>query len=467
MIRRFTRAVLLLFGAAIGVAGYGVDAPAEAAVSTSTPAVLEVRITDHREAIGDFEALNLTLSAVGIHPADRPRDQGWLEFEVPTPSLDLTRYVDGRYGVILEKEVNPGSYDGVQLKIARAEGTLKGGEKLDPAISLEPIALRFSINPGEKTAITLDLVVLDKRDDSQGYEILLKRSYVATLPLASPQAAEDRKKIEDVVKEYVKAIYSRNYKKAYGLTSSLDRRFKTEEEYLRENASFEGLTLELAENLADFIAYRDIRAEIQGDRAQVVLNLSLPDGNAPEIQGILLEEERPKGASREELLEELEALRKAGKIPTVEGEQPMELVKENGHWRVFLNWGSGIRVSFKGVVKNDLPWSFEPVQKEVLIQPGETLQNAFRVKNLSDKPTTGKALHAIEPMGQKEYLNITQCFCFLQETLQPGEEKELPLTFQMSWDPPKDVKYLEVTYEFYPLEYFEEKWGRKLKLELK
>ncbi|HWP49680.1 MAG TPA: cytochrome c oxidase assembly protein [Candidatus Limnocylindrales bacterium] len=274
------------------------------------------------------------------------------------------------------------------------------------------------------------------------------------------QPAEDKEKIEAVVKAYIKAIYTRNYSKAYELTSTSDRQFKTLEDYLRENGSFTGLTLELAEKLASFITYKDIKTEIQGDRAKVTVNISLPDGNAPEVESILLEEERPKGASREELLEKLETLQRAGKIPLVEGEQPLELIRENEVWRVFLNWGGGVRVNFKGVVKNNLPWSFEPVQKLVLIQPGETLRNAYRVKNLSDKPVTGKALHGIEPRSQESYLHIIQCFCFLQETLQPGEEKELPLTFQLSWDTPKEVKELEVTYEFYPLEFFEEKWGK-------
>jgi hypothetical protein len=288
-------------------------------------------------------------------------------------------------------------------------------------------------------------------------------SHVET-PSTPSQPAEDKEKIEAVIKDYIKAIYSRNYSKAYELTSTSDRQFKTLEDYVRENGPFTGLTLELAEKLASFITYKDIKTEIQGDRAKVTVNLSLPDGNAPEVEGILVEEERPKGASREELLEKLEALQKSGKIPLVEGEQSLELIRENKDWRVFLNWGSGVRVTFKGVVKNNLPWSFEPVQKLVLIQPGETLQNVYRVKNLSDKPVTGKALHGIEPRSQGSYLRIIQCFCFLEETLQPGEEKELPLTFQLSWDTPKEVKELEVTYEFYPLEFFEEKWGKSPEL---
>lgn len=460
MIHRVTKVLVLLFLVTLGVSGYRAFSLAETPISSSTPGILEVRITDHREAIGDFEILNLTIASVGIHAAHLPGDQGWLDLEVSQQLLDLTRYVDGRYQVILEKEMTSGSYDGVRVKITDARGTLKDGKKLNPHVSVEPVALRFNIDPGKKTIITLDLIVLDKSDEAQGYEIFLKTGYVTEFSLLSPETAGSDKKIENIIKSYVKALYSRNYKKAYEFVSSLDRSFKTEEEYLRENPSFEGLTLELAEKLASFITYKNINSEIRGDRARVTVSLSLPDGNAPEIQSILFEEERPKDASRAELLEKLETLQKTGKIPMIEGEQPIELIKEKDQWYISLNWGNGIRVRFKGVVRNDLPWSFEPVQKEVLIQPGETLQNFYRVKNLSDKPVTGKALHRIEPRSQEQYLTITECFCFLQETLEPGEEKELPLTFQLNWDTPKDVNPFEVTYEFYPLEYFEEKWGK-------
>ncbi len=53
-----------------------------------------------------------------------------------------------------------------------------------------------------------------------------------------------------------------------------------------------------------------------------------------------------------------------------------------------------------------------------------------------------------------EYLSVIQCFCFLRETLKPGQEKELPLVFRMNWDVPRENKAFHVTYQLYPSDRF-------------
>ncbi len=126
---------------------------------------------------------------------------------------------------------------------------------------------------------------------------------------------------------------------------------------------------------------------------------------------------------------------------------------------MFLNWAGAIRVLFEAEVKNGLPWKFWPVQNMVLAKPGEGLQALFKVKNLSNKPVTAKARHLNEPKEMAaKYLQIVQCFCFIQQTLAPGEEIELPpVVFRVHWDVPTEIKEFRVTYEFYPIEKFPEK----------
>src|SRR5262245_649539 len=60
--------ILALFGLSCGV-------------SSSEPGHLEVRVRDHREAIGDFRELWLTISAIAIHPIGQPRTEGWIELK--------------------------------------------------------------------------------------------------------------------------------------------------------------------------------------------------------------------------------------------------------------------------------------------------------------------------------------------------------------------------------------------------
>lgn len=133
-------------------------------------------------------------------------------------------------------------------------------------------------------------------------------------------------------------------------------------------------------------------------------------------------------------------------------------MRERGKWRVSLDWAGALRVRFVAEVKEGLPWEFRPVQETVLARPGETLQTLYKVKNLSNRPITAKARHLDEPKEQaRKYLEIIQCFCFIQITLAPGEEKELPLVFRVHWDAPEEAKEFRVTYDFYPIEKFLEK----------
>jgi hypothetical protein len=136
---------------------------------------LAVRVYDHREAIGDFDELWLTISAVAIHPADQPRPAGWLELEPNVKELDLTRYVEGEQAVILQTNVETGLYNAVRLTVDRAAGPLKNGKQAGVEVKLDPVALDFWIRPNRPTILGLDLVVLDLSDHpDRGYELQIR-----------------------------------------------------------------------------------------------------------------------------------------------------------------------------------------------------------------------------------------------------------------------------------------------------
>ncbi|RMF91075.1 MAG: DUF4382 domain-containing protein [Nitrospinota bacterium] len=281
---------------------------------------------------------------------------------------------------------------------------------------------------------------------------------LAALPLPG-QAGQPPEEPWIVLTHYLHALYTRDSHRAYMLISSQDRQWKSQEEYLRENPPWEGPARELAQKLATLITYQERHTEIHGDRATVTLAFRIPNANAPAVRRLVRDFDAERLArlsppEREAIKTRLDALYRAERLPMIAGEDTWELVKEPAGWRVFLNWAGAIRVQFVAAVKEHLPWRFWPVQKEVLALPGETLHAVYRVKNLSDHPVTAKAIHRIAPQDQAQYLEIIQCFCFLQTTLEPGEEKELPLTFRVRWDAPETVTHFTIRYAFYPIEAF-------------
>ena len=265
---------------------------------------------------------------------------------------------------------------------------------------------------------------------------------------------------ENAMKAYLKAVYAQDYRAAYPWISEKDRKYKSETEYLREYPSFSGLALELTRGLADMIEWGEVRTDVEGNEATLRFKIKLPNANAPAIRELFSEFDPDRLARLTErekrtIEEKLRLMQKQGALPKIEGEDSLKLVREREGWRVFADWAQAIPVKFSAEVKEGLAWEFRPVQETVLAKPGETLQAVYKVKNLSDRPLTAKARHRDEPEDLADkYLEIIQCFCFIQQTLAPGEEKELPLVFRVGWNVSKEVKEFRVKYEFYPIDKF-------------
>ncbi|WEZ84150.1 cytochrome c oxidase assembly protein [Rhizobium sp. 32-5/1] len=116
-----------------------------------------------------------------------------------------------------------------------------------------------------------------------------------------------------------------------------------------------------------------------------------------------------------------------------------------------------IKVTFDANTASDLPWDFKPVQRQIEIRIGETVQVDFTAKNLASKPTTGQAVFNVTPMAAAAYFNKVECFCFTETTLKPGEELKMPVIFFV--DPEivksvetKDIRTLTLSYTFYARE---------------
>lgn len=116
-----------------------------------------------------------------------------------------------------------------------------------------------------------------------------------------------------------------------------------------------------------------------------------------------------------------------------------------------------IIVRFDGNVRHDLSWSFAPEHREMTLKMGETGEMAYRATNTGTRPLTGTSVFNVTPLEAGAYFNKLQCFCFTEQTLEPGETVEMPVVFfvdpDMDNDPDlKNVREITLSYTFFPVD---------------
>lgn len=89
-----------------------------------------------------------------------------------------------------------------------------------------------------------------------------------------------------------------------------------------------------------------------------------------------------------------------------------------------------MRVRFDANAR-DIPWSFKPDAPFIDTQVGLTKKIEFTVTNNGKTPITGRASYNILPDTMGPYFMKLQCFCFQNQTLQPGESKQFPVAYYL------------------------------------
>ncbi|HEY6365243.1 MAG TPA: DUF4382 domain-containing protein [Candidatus Binatia bacterium] len=140
--------------------------------------ILEVRIKDHREAIGDFGKVTLTIGEILISPKPGLKfwQSSWKSLAAAPESIDLTQYVDKNSVAVFRGYIDIGSFDAVHLKLKEVIGILKKSQReAHIKNTVGPIKLSFEVRAQGETKIVLDLVVMDMSDHPpRGYELAVK-----------------------------------------------------------------------------------------------------------------------------------------------------------------------------------------------------------------------------------------------------------------------------------------------------
>lgn len=109
-----------------------------------------------------------------------------------------------------------------------------------------------------------------------------------------------------------------------------------------------------------------------------------------------------------------------------------------------------LRVEFTGTVMPGLAWEMRPLSAAIDLHPGEVRQVTYLVRNTSERPLVGRAIPSVSPGQAARYFHKLDCFCYQEQTLAPGEARELPLTFVIRPQVAGDLSQITLSYAFYP-----------------
>ncbi len=110
-----------------------------------------------------------------------------------------------------------------------------------------------------------------------------------------------------------------------------------------------------------------------------------------------------------------------------------------------------VKINFLTNTNEGMPWEFWPEKGAVRVNPGEARTVNFFVKNTTYKPMVAQAIPSLVPVSAVDFFHKTECFCFEQQLLQPGEEVEMPMRFIVSRELPKNIGSINLSYALFDI----------------
>jgi len=114
-------------------------------------------------------------------------------------------------------------------------------------------------------------------------------------------------------------------------------------------------------------------------------------------------------------------------------------------------------VQFDSTTDTHLPWQFKPEQLNQTMPIGQSGIAFYSAENLSSKAVTGQASFNVSPAKAGRYFKKIECFCFTEQTLQPGERVSMPVAYFI--DPAiendrnlDEVETITLSYTFFRLD---------------
>jgi cytochrome c oxidase assembly protein subunit 11 len=143
---------------------------------------------------------------------------------------------------------------------------------------------------------------------------------------------------------------------------------------------------------------------------------------------------------------------------TLPGKDPLNLQNSAGNATLTASVGAPapkvdtarlVTIEFTGTVMPGLPWDVRPLTTTLDLHPGELQTARFLVSNRSAETVTGHAVPSVTPGQAAQHFAKVDCFCFTQQTLLPGEAREMAVAFIVKPELAADVRTITLAYAFF------------------
>jgi cytochrome c oxidase assembly protein subunit 11 len=108
-----------------------------------------------------------------------------------------------------------------------------------------------------------------------------------------------------------------------------------------------------------------------------------------------------------------------------------------------------VTVHFDATINSALPWDFTPVDRLMEVHPGKIYETAYIAHNRSNQSVVAQAVPSVAPGQAALFFDKTECFCFTEQVLGPGESREMPVRFMLSTNFPQRTNLVTLSYIMY------------------
>ena len=108
-----------------------------------------------------------------------------------------------------------------------------------------------------------------------------------------------------------------------------------------------------------------------------------------------------------------------------------------------------VNVEFLSHTMPGVDLELAPEQFSMRVHPGDVIHTNYVVKNNSKEIFVGQAVPSITPAVAAPFFQKIECFCFSQQTFQPGESRTMPVVFVVDPEMSRQLGTVTLSYTFF------------------